>query len=95
MIPYEVRKAVYEKAIAHYGTESQVMVAVEEMAELTKELAKAFRPDGTTPEKIIDEIADVTVMMEQLRLIFHINKPVQDHIDYKVSRLAKRLEGVG
>lgn len=91
MIPYEVRKAVYDDAITHYGKESQIMMAVEEMAELTKELAKAFRPDGTTREKLTDEIADVTIMMEQLRLVFDMNAEVQDRIDYKVQRLAQRV----
>ena len=91
MIPYEVRKAVYGDAIAHYGRESQIMMAVEEMAELTKELAKAFRPAGTTREQLMDEIADVTIMMEQLRLVFDMNEEVQGRIDYKVQRLAQRI----
>ena len=92
MIPYEERRAVYEEAIATYGIERQIMMAVEEMAELTKELAKSFRPGGTTLEKLVDEIADVTIMVEQLRLGFDANQRVQDRIDYKVQRLAKRLE---
>ncbi len=91
MIPYEVRKVVYDAAIAHYGTESQIWMAVEEMSELLKELAKGRRPGGTTAEALVDEIADVTIMMEQLRLIFNVNQPVQDRIDYKVQRLAQRI----
>lgn len=92
MIPYEQRKTVYEEAIAHYGPESQIWIAVEEMAELMKELAKGHRPGGTTAEALVDEIADVTIMMEQLRILFNINQPVQDRIDYKVRRLAQRIE---
>lgn len=92
MIPYEERKAVYTEAIDANGIERQVIVAIEEMAELTKELAKSFRPGGTTLEKIVDEIADVTVMTEQLRLIFNVNTEVQERIDYKVQRLAQRIK---
>ncbi len=89
---YEERRAVYETAIEHYGPVNQAIVAVEEMAELTKELAKSFRPEGSTLEKLVDELADVTVMVEQLRLAFHINNAVQDRIDYKVRRLAQRIK---
>lgn len=92
-IPYEVRKAVYEKAISHYAEAHQVIKAVEEMAELTNELAKATTDSSrTTLEKIADEIADVTIMMEQLAIMFNINQHVQDRIDYKVKRLAQRIE---
>lgn len=91
-MPYEERRAVYEAAIEHYGTYSQFMVAVEEMAKLTKVLAKSFRPEGFTLEKLVDEVADVTVMMEQLRLIFSVNDAVQERIDYKVKRLQHRVE---
>lgn len=88
---YEERRPVYEAAIAHYGKNCQILMAVEEMAELTKELAKAFRPSGTTVEKLVDEIADVTIMMEQLRIIFDVNDDVQERIGFKVHRLAQRI----
>lgn len=92
MIPYEERKVIYEKAITHYGMRSQVWMAVEEMSELLKELAKLNRPEGTTSSKLADEIADVTVMLEQLRIMFGVNELVQDRIDYKVKRLAQRIK---
>lgn len=88
---YEERRAVYFAAIDHYGSDSQILMAVEEMAELTKELAKTFRPNETTTEKLVDEIADVVVMLEQLRLIFDVNEEVQERIDFKVQRLAQRI----
>lgn len=91
-MPYEERRAVYEAAIEHYGQERQTLKAVEEMAELTKELAKSFIPNGTTLDKIVDEIADVTVMMEQLRIIFSVNDAVQERVAYKVKRLQHRVE---
>lgn len=91
-MPYEERKTVYEQAIAHYAEGWQVMKAIEEMAELANELAKSTEPGRTTIEKIVDEIADVTIMMEQLRLIFGVNSEVQERIDYKVKRLAQRIK---
>ena len=91
MIPYEARRDVYLAAIDHYGTENQIKKAVEEMAELTKELCKL--PRGTTRDRMVDEIADVTIMMEQLRLLLNVNSDVQERIDFKVSRLAQRIRG--
>ena len=89
-ITYEERKEIYEKALRTWGTQAQIMMALEEMSELTKELCKHFRgrPNGA---EIIDEVADVTIMMEQLRLIFGINEAVCEQMDVKMLRLKKRL----
>lgn len=90
---YEERRPVYEAAIDHYGVDCQIWKAVEEMAELTKELCKVqnSRQVGATREAMVDEIADVTVMMEQLRIIFDVNDDVQERIGFKVHRLAQRI----
>lgn len=90
-IPYEERRAVYEAAIEHYGVDCQIWKAVEEMSELVKELAKLQNGGGTTHEDLVDELADVTIMMEQLRLLFGANKDVRARMDYKVIRLARRM----
>ena len=89
-IAYEERKEIYEKALKTWGTQAQIMMAIEEMSELTKELCKHFRgrPNG---EEIVDELEDVTIMMEQLRLIFGVNDAVCDQMDVKMLRLKKRL----
>lgn len=93
MITYAERRDVYLAAIEKYGSDCQIWKAVEEMAELTKELCKVqnSRQVGATRESIVDEIADVTIMMEQLRLIFNVNDDVQERIDFKVQRLAGRI----
>ena len=57
------------------GEAAQIDMAVEEMAELTKALCKVKRatPGATTTAAIanvIEEIADVQIMLDQLRLIF-------------------------
>ena len=89
-ITYEERKEIYEKALRTWGTQAQIMMALEEMSELTKELCKHIsgRHNGA---EIIDEVADVTIMMEQLRLIFGINEAVCEQMDVKMLRLKKRL----
>ena len=93
MIPYEGRRAVYEAAIDKFGQDLQIWKAVEEMAELTKELAKhqGGNYDSRSRDRLVDEIADVTIMVEQLRIIFGVNVSVQDRMDFKVCRLADRV----
>lgn len=90
-IGYEQRKDIYRKAIERFGTIHQVIIAIEEMSELTKELCKVYRGEGTDNEKIAGELADVTIVLEQLRLIFDINDMVCDAMDFKMERLVERI----
>ncbi len=89
-ISYDARKAVYEEAIKKYGSELQIQVAIEEMSELTKELCKDIRGNGVR-EHIVEELADATIMLEQLRLIFDCNSEVCAEMGIKVKRLSERL----
>ena len=91
-ITYEERKVIYEMAITKYGQMNQIIKAVEEMSELTKELCKLLVNDSKySIEGIAEEIADVTIMMEQLRLIFDINDEVCTMMDSKIRRLENRI----
>lgn len=83
---------VYNKAIETYGKEHQCMVAIEEMAELQKELCKNFRGRDNKLE-IAEEIADVRIMLEQLTLIFDCRVNVYDFWNNKLERLERRLNG--
>lgn len=56
---------------------------------MTNALMK-FDRGRNTVDDIIDEIADVTIMMSQLAIIYGKDR-VQLQIDYKTQRLAKRL----
>lgn len=89
-IEYETRKRIYYDALDTWGEQVQLMKAVEEMSELTKEICK-LSLNATTLDKLADEIADVTIMLEQLRLIFDINGLVCAHMDTKVKRLEQRV----
>lgn len=56
------------EAVDIYGTEAQIWMAIEEMAELSNALAK-HRRDRVTREDVCEEIADVVIMMIQLATI--------------------------
>jgi NTP pyrophosphatase (non-canonical NTP hydrolase) len=67
---------------------------IEECLELALALQKLKRKRGDAEEKIknvIDEIADVSIMIRQAQKIFDAVK-IQERIDYKMNRLDKRLD---
>ena len=91
-INYEDRKKVYQAALRKWGADLQTMMAVEEMSELTKEICKIKR-GKIDLDALADEIADVTIMLEQLRDIYGLNDAVCDHMDAKILRLQSRVGG--
>ncbi|ABR48748.1 conserved hypothetical protein [Alkaliphilus metalliredigens QYMF] len=82
---------VYKKALVTWGQEAQITMVFEEMAELQKELCKVLRGEKVTGN-IAEEIADVEIMLEQMKLLFEIEGLVRDNKIYKLERLAERLE---
>ena len=80
-------------AIDTWGTEMQIVVAIEEMSELTKALTKYIRGDdaATISVSIREEMADVGIMLNQLSLIF--GDTAEEEIR-KLNRLRRRIEDV-
>ena len=87
---YEERKQVYDAALGKWGQKMQTIVAIEEMSEVIKELTKAMRGD-LSREHLAEEIADATIMLEQMRLLFNVNDLVCEYMDAKVQRLDNLL----
>ena len=81
---------IYHDAIEFFGDESQKIMVVEEMSELTKELCKELRGRGDI-EHLADELADVEIMLSQIKIIYDIHKTVDEHKDFKLNRLANSL----
>lgn len=89
-ISYEERKTVYNDALSVYGTAAQMIVALEELSELQKEICKVLRGDIRLTE-LQEEVADVTIMLEQIRQAFNINDLVSQTMDFKILRLKGRI----
>ena len=90
---------VLKEAIETFGISAQVDMAIEEMSELTKALCKErrirlqFQPEHTKAQaNVIEEIADVAIMLEQLLIIFDKDNEIQKEVDYKIDRLEQRLD---
>lgn len=89
-ISYEQRKEIYAHALAVYGRDAQMVVAIEELSEVQKELCKVYRGKGDM-EHLAEEIADATIMLEQMRYAFDLNAMVCRKMDEKIQRLDDNL----
>ena len=80
------------KTIAdHYGIKKQLRQLAEECSELAVEASHSARK-GTTV-KIIEEMADVEIMIEQIIHLAEIDRcDIQDCINFKLDRQMKRME---
>ena len=87
----------------HYGYESQSRQLVEELSELIQAVCKHNRAFGgkrlskfsNCPEKdaLIEEMADVTIMMSQLQYILGIgNLDLDYRIERKLNRQIERIK---
>jgi hypothetical protein len=82
---------VIQKAIDTYGEDAQLWMVIEEMSELSKEICK-FKRGKDNFFEIADEMADVYIMLEQLKRLCAVPQDlIQQRIDFKFDRLRKRL----
>lgn len=88
---YAERKQVYEKALDKWGEKLQSTVAIEEMSEVIKEITKMLRGE-LNREHMAEEIADATIMLEQMCQMLNINDSVESWMDYKVAALKRKVE---
>ena len=89
----EKQLSILKSAISHYGVNVQKVTAMEEMAELTKEISKSIRYGDINTENIAEEMADVEICLEFLRLIYNNAERVKEYKSQKIDRLAERIKG--
>lgn len=86
-----VEEDIFTKAITKYGAEAQEGVAQEECAELIQAISKKHRGKS---HNIDEEIADVEIMIAQLKIINNCWKEVDEIKQKKIQRLRFQLQGV-
>lgn len=85
------RNNVCSAAVREFGHTIQAFVATEEMGELIQALSKDLRGQGNT-QNISEEIADVSIMLSQLILIYGIDAQQHHEMMYKkLEKLEKRI----
>lgn len=78
----------YAVILQAFDWHSQIVMAIEEMSELTKELTKALR-GYSRRGNVIEEIADVEIMLAQLKVVFSV---ANDELDKEKKRKLERLK---
>ena len=88
----QTNQILCELCLSRYGRDTQLIILTEECAELIKEAAKSLR-GYERPEKLKEELIDVIVMTEQLRLDMDISMDeVNERAEKKLRRALNRWE---
>ncbi len=82
-------KEIYTQVLDKWE-DKQITMVFEEMAELQKELCKATRGQANILA-IAEEIADVEIMLAQMKIYFGIADAVSRYKTYKLKRLEEKL----
>ncbi len=82
---------VLKRALKTWGEEPQMLMVVEEMSELMKEVLKNINRKKDNIAEIIEETADVEIMLAQLKENYHIFEQVEDYKKNKIKKIEERL----
>ncbi len=90
-------QTILKSIINKYGDFVQIDICIEECSELIKALLKMRRNEDISrvpvlKKDIIEEIADVNIMIEQLKIIYDCEKEVDDEITRKLIRQIERIK---
>jgi len=82
------------KIINHFGKDHQIVKVIEELSELVVCIAKySNNPSTFNKHRIIDEMSDSLIMLEQLSLILSIKQEQIDSIKFsKIERTLNLIE---
>ena len=81
-----------EKIISKYGRMAQMTHAIQELSELSIEITKAQLGRKNRTE-LIGEIADVELMIKQLKYMFNIyDIEIENVMQYKINRTVRRCK---
>ena len=83
---------LYQRAIRVWGKEPQMLQVIEEMSELTKEILKNVNRRKDNIDALIEETADVEIMLAQLKCCYNIGKEVDAYKTDKLKLIEKRLD---
>lgn len=87
---FDERIQTYLDAIDTWGIDNQVFMVVEECGEVLNALAK-FKRGRVSKSDVITELADVSIMMEQMATYFGLKEYINEK-ERKLKRLRERIE---
>ena len=87
-------KRACKQIIAHYGDRAQRHILIEECAELIQAVIKCERGCEGADDNFIEELADVTIMIEQMvqSLCLYDVQRYNEMLKKKINRQLKRIQ---
>lgn len=86
------RELLYHRALARTSLDRQVGHLHEEEAELTCAIAARIRERVHDNQNIIEEIADVLVMLDEMRVLFSIStEEIKSAVDTKLAKFCRQV----
>jgi len=86
-----VSSSLYEEAVNIFGSEHQLYVTVEEMAEAIVKITQFLNRGRKVEDEMIDELADVCIMMQQAHVIY--GDKLNQSIHKKLTKLKGHIDG--
>lgn len=88
---YALLDVTCKRAVDAWGPDKQKWVAAEELSELIHALARNNRGDDNL-ENVVEEIADVEIMLHQLKIMFDCYDAVDRQRTKRLCELRKRAD---
>ena len=88
-------QSLYERNIKYHGIEQETTIAMEECSELIQAISKCKRYGCINKyrENLIEEMTDVLIMIDELKMIYQISDvDISDIRQYKMNRQSYRLK---
>ena len=91
----QAEKDLYERNIQYHGIEQETTIAMEECSELIQAISKCKRYGCINKyrENLIEEMTDVLIMIDELKMIYQISDvDISDIRQYKMNRQSYRIK---
>ena len=89
----KVEEMLYSRLMEKFGIEKQTLMLAEEQGELIKAINKRLRGKTHTEDEIREELADVYIVINQVRIYFGITiRDVAEEMDKKLERIQERFQ---
>lgn len=88
-------KSALKEIIRYYGIDHQIAKTIEELSELSKELAAVLECHDLSAnrDKVVEELCDVQIMLWQMKEIFDITVTEEAQQEaYKLTRTFERID---
>lgn len=82
---------LYRMCLDRWGSKAQLIMLMEECGELIQVAAKLLNNRCDSLDDLVDELADVAIMIEQVTTMFNLERSVSKRVRQKQDRLLKLL----